>query len=171
MQSLASGTDRLEHAQRLSRVVADLDETIRQVRSSIFELQSGPTTPGLRSTVLTVAEQITPVLAFEPTVNFVGPIDTLVSGALIGDIEAVVREATANVAKHAQATAVEVTVAADATSVSVTVRDNGVGIGDPSRASGLHNLRVRAKKYKGGLVVHTGESGGTELRWTARLGS
>ena len=60
LQSLASGTDRPDHAQRLSRVVADLDETIRQVRSSIFELQSGPTTPGLRSAVLTVAEQIRP---------------------------------------------------------------------------------------------------------------
>ena len=171
LQSLASGTDQPVHAQRLARVVADLDETIRQVRSSIFELQNLSTAPGVRSTVLTVAEQTTLALAFEPTVRFVGPVDTLVSGALIGDVEAVVREAMTNIAKHAHATAVEVTVAADATSLSVTVRDNGIGIGDPRRASGLQNLHTRAKKHKGGLVVHNGESGGTELRWTARLSS
>jgi signal transduction histidine kinase len=151
--------------------VADLDETIRQVRSSIFELQSVPATPGVRSAVLTVAEQITPVLAFEPTVRFEGPVDTLASGPLIGDVEAVVREAMTNVAKHAHATVVEVTVAADGSSLSVSVRDNGIGIGDPGRASGLQNLRARARKHRGGLVVHSGESGGTELRWTARLGS
>ena len=116
-----------------------------------------------------MAEQITPALAFEPTVRFEGPVDTLVSGALIGDVEAVVREAMTNVAKHAHASAVEVVVAADASSVSVTVRDNGIGIGDPSRASGLWNLRARAEKHGGGLVVHPGESGGTELRWTAQL--
>ncbi len=171
LQSLASGTDRPEHVERLGRVVADLDETIRQVRSSIFELQNVATTPGVRSTVLAVAEQITPALAFEPTVRFEGPVDTLVSGTLIGDVEAVVREAMTNVAKHAQATAVEVTVAANGSSLSVSVRDNGIGIGDPGRASGLQNLRARARKHRGGLVVHSGESGGTELQWTAQLAS
>jgi signal transduction histidine kinase len=171
LQSLASGTDRPDHVERLSRVVADLDETIRQVRSSIFELQRGPSTPGVRSAVLTVAEQIKPVLGFEPSVRFEGPVDTVVGDALVGDVEAVVREAMTNVAKHAQATAVEVTIIANPSSLTVDVRDNGIGIGDPGRASGLQNLRARASRHNGGLVVHSGESGGTELRWTAKLGS
>jgi signal transduction histidine kinase len=171
LQSLASGADRPEHAQRLSRVVADLDETIRQVRSSIFELQSGPTRPGVRSAVLAVAEQLRPVLGFEPDVRFEGPVDTLVGDTVLGDVEAVVREAMTNVAKHARATAVQVTVAASSSSLSVNVRDDGIGIGEPGRASGLQNLRARASKHNGGLVVHSGESGGTELRWTAKLSS
>ena len=169
LQSLASGLDHPDHAQRLARVVADLDETIRQVRSSIFELQNPAITPGVRSTVLAVVERITPVLGFEPTVSFVGPIETLVTGALIGDVEAVVREAMTNTAKHAHATTLEVTVAADADGVSISVRDNGVGIGDPSRLSGLRNLRARARNHEGEFVVQTGHAGGTELRWTARL--
>ena len=102
--------------------------------------------------------------------RFEGPVDTLADDAVIGDVEAVVREAMTNVAKHARATAVEVTVAADPSALSVSVRDNGIGIGDPGRASGLQNLRARANKHNGGLVVHSGESGGTELRWTAKLG-
>ena len=170
VQSLASAIGQPEHAQRLGRVVDDLDETIRQIRSSIFELQNPPTAPGgVRSTVLAVAEQTTPLLGFEPTVNFVGPIDTLVGGAEISDVEAVVREGITNVAKHAQATTLEVIVLADASWLSITIRDNGMGIGDPGRHSGLHNLRARAEEHGGALVVQTGETGGTELRWTARL--
>jgi signal transduction histidine kinase len=125
----------------------------------------------VRSAVLTVAEQIKPVLGFEPSVRFEGPVDTVVGDALVGDVEAVVREAMTNVAKHAQATAVEVTIIANPSSLTVDVRDNGIGIGDPGRASGLQNLRARASRHNGGLVVHSGESGGTELRWTAKLGS
>jgi signal transduction histidine kinase len=90
---------------------------------------------------------------------------------VLGDVEAVVREAMTNVAKHARATAVQVTVAASSSSLSVSVRDDGIGIGEPGRASGLQNLRARASKHNGGLVVHSGESGGTELRWTAKLSS
>lgn len=172
VQSLASAVGLPEHAQRLGRVVDDLDETIRQIRSSIFELQNPPTVPqGVRSTVLAVAEQLTPLLGFEPTVNFVGPVDTLVGGAMIADVEAVVREGMTNVAKHAQATSLEVTVLADARLLSVTIRDNGIGIGDPGRHSGLRNLHARAEKHKGALAVQLGETGGTELRWTARLSS
>ena len=171
LQSLASGVDHPEHAQRLARVVADLDDTIRRVRSSIFELQSPPIAPGVRSTVLAVVERITPVLGFEPSVSFGGPIDTLVTGGLIGDVEAVVREAMTNVVKHAHATTLEVIVAADADGVSVSVRDDGVGVDDPGRSSGLQNLRARASKHDGEFVVRTGDTGGTELRWTARLTS
>ena len=172
MQSLASAIGQPEHAQRLGRIVDDLDETIRQIRSSIFELQNPPTLPrGVRATVLAVAEQLTPLLGFQPTVRFVGPVDTLVDGAVVADVEAVVREGMTNVAKHARATTLEVAVLADASSLSVTIRDNGVGIGDPGRHSGLRNLRARAEKHSGALVVQLGESGGTELRWTARLSS
>jgi signal transduction histidine kinase len=118
---------------------------------------------------LTVAEQSTQVLGFEPTLSFIGPIDSLVSSALIGDVEAVVREAMTNVAKHARANHLQVTVRADADSLSIVVVDNGIGVGDPARTSGLQNLGSRAKKHRGDFAVRAGESGGTELRWTARL--
>ena len=66
-------------------------------------------------------------------------------------------------------TTLKLTVAADADGVSISVRDNGVGIGDPGRFSGLQNLRARARKHGGEFVAQTGGAGGTELRWTARL--
>ena len=171
VQSLASAIDQPEHVRRLAQLVADLDETIGQIRSSIFELQN-PAAPGsLRSVVWGVAAQLSPLLGFEPTVRFVGPVDTLVDGAMLADVEAVVREGMTNVAKHARATRLEVTVVAEARSLSITLRDNGVGIGNPGRHSGLHNLRTRAEEHGGAMVVQAGESGGAELRWTARLSS
>jgi hypothetical protein len=47
-------------------------------------------------------------LGFDPAVRFVGPVEAQVAGALADDVVAVVREALANVARHARAAALPV---------------------------------------------------------------
>ena len=167
VQSLSARTDDLAATARLDRLVSDLDDIIGQIRTSIFHLQAGEAgDPGLRVAVLAVVEQVAPVLGFVPAVRFAGPVDTLVHGTVIGEIEAVSREGLTNVAKHAQASQVSVEVSADRGWLSVRISDDGVGMKQPVRTSGLGNLKQRAESRGGSLTIEARPSGGTLLTWT-----
>ena len=54
--------------------------------------------------------------------------------------------------------------------ITVEVADNGVGLGTPTRSSGLANLRKRAEQHNGTLTLDTTDDGGTRLTWTAHCG-
>jgi two-component system, NarL family, sensor histidine kinase DevS len=153
----------------LSYVVAELDDTIRQIRTSIFDLRGASVFgPGLRAALVTVAAQIEPALGFSPTVQFHGPIDTVTSAPLVTEAEAVVREALTNVAKHAAATAASLLVI-NADRLVIEVTDNGVGLGESTRRSGLDNLERRAANLTGSLTLGPASDRGTQLRWTIPL--
>jgi len=155
---------------RLFRSVEDLDETISQVRTSIFALRETRTTSSsLRSTVLSVIDQLSPALPVRPTTRFVGPLDTLVAPLLVTDVEAVLREALTNVARHADAGVVEVVVEVVHGELAVTVLDDGVGLTPSTPHSGLANLRTRAEQRGGRLALQNRAEGGLRLRWTAPL--
>jgi signal transduction histidine kinase len=155
-----------DKVERVRRAVEDLDETIVAIRSSIFELQ--PTTPaagdGLRSAVLGVARSSASALRFEPKVTFRGAVDTLVPAPVATQLLAVLREALANVARHAHASAVTVDVSADDGQVELVVADNGVGFDEPARRGGLANMAARATELGGSFNVTAGEAG-TTVTW------
>ena len=159
-----------EATERILATVDDLDATIRQIRTSIFQLQQLPQTraPGLRARLLDVATDLTPVLGFEPAVRFSGVIDA-VADDVGEDVLAVVRESLSNVARHAHAAAAEVDVAATADRLTVDVRDDGVGLGPTDRRSGLDNLRRRAEHRGGTCTVGPREPAGTWLSWSVPL--
>ena len=167
VQSLAATTDDPAVTARLDRLVSDLDDTIGQIRTAVFHLEATEAAdPGLRGAVLAVVSQVTPVLGFAPAVRFAGPVDTLIHGTVIGEIEAVSREGLTNVAKHAQASQVSVEVSADKGWLTVRISDDGVGMKPPVRGSGLGNLRQRAEGRGGSLMIEARPSGGTVLTWT-----
>ena len=155
---------------RLQRGVEDLDETIKQIRTSIFQLRDAAEEPSLRNSVLQVVEQAAAVFGFTPRVQFDGPLDTAAQPALVDDVQAVVREALTNAAKYAHATDVEVMITTDATNLVVTVLDNGAGMANAKRRSGIANLKKRAEQRAGSLVIRQRTEGGTELRWTVPAG-
>lgn len=94
VQGLAVAGENEQSNRKLNQVVADLDDTIRQIRTSIFQLRGHESAgPSLRGAILAVVEQVTPALAFRPGVGFRGPVDTVVDDRLITEAEAVVREA------------------------------------------------------------------------------
>jgi two-component system, NarL family, sensor histidine kinase DevS len=166
---MAAGVGTDSGASRLNRVVDDLDETIRQIRTTIFELR-GPLAPQsstVRSQVVGVADEVAPALGFSPALRFSGAVDTIVADDLAADLIAVVREALSNIARHAHASAAEVEVTATPAELTVDVTDNGVGIGESRRRSGLANLARRAERYGGSLTLPEHE--GTHLRWTIPL--
>ncbi|UZD63480.1 sensor histidine kinase [Brevibacterium sp. JSBI002] len=79
----------------------------------------------------------------------------------------VVREAVTNVVKHAEATAITVSIVAEArTALTVTVSDDGVGGADP-RGGGLQGLTRRVGALDGSLEVDSLEGAGTTV--TARI--
>jgi signal transduction histidine kinase len=90
----------------------------------------------------------------------------------VGDhLLAVLRESLSNVAHHAQATTVQVTVAAGANLV-LRVEDNGVGLpDDPQRRGGdrLGNMAARANKLDGSCQVTSVNPSGTILEWRVPL--
>jgi signal transduction histidine kinase len=77
-------------------------------------------------------------------------------------------EAVSNAARHSGASKVDVIVGAGA-ELSLTVRDNGSGIKDAGRGSGLSNLEQRATKLGGSMRIEAAAGGGTELDWRVPL--
>ena len=169
LQSIAATVDDEAVDERLTRTVDELDETIRQIRTTIFELQE-ESLRSLGSTALAVVDQLTPMLPVCPEVQLLGPVDITSDEAIIADVEAVLRESLTNVAKHAQATQIRVFVEADTARLAVTVIDNGIGLGEGTRRSGLANLNRRAERHGGRLDVENYSSeGGLRLQWSIPL--
>jgi signal transduction histidine kinase len=157
--------------QRLRQVVDQLDETVRDIRTTIFDLHT--TTDGadhgdsLRRRVLDiVTSSAEPIL--RPTVRMSGAVDSLVTGSLASDVEAVVREGVTNAARHSGGRHVTVTLDVG-DEVVVEVLDDGNGIDGTAARSGLGNLGQRAEARGGSASVQRVAEGGTRLRWHAPL--
>jgi signal transduction histidine kinase len=78
----------------------------------------------------------------------------------------IVQEALSNVARHAHARHVEVTVTVDDTAIEITVRDNGVGFNVQRRRTGLGlvGMSERAVFAGGRLDIESAPGTGTTLR-------
>ncbi|GAA2147872.1 two-component system sensor histidine kinase [Nocardioides koreensis] len=167
IQGVAAGLDE-PRAEQLEEVVGRVDEAIRQIRSSIFQLTPHRFGGHLRTAVMEVVAEVTPVLGFSPDVSFSGPVDILSDPQLTGDVAAVVREGLTNIARHASATRAQVTVSGNADRMTVCVRDDGVGLGETGRRSGLDNIRRRAEQRSGTLDIEDAAPG-TQITWTASV--
>jgi signal transduction histidine kinase len=162
----------VEIGERVQRAVDDLDETIKEIRTSIFALQSPAPHAGeaLRAAVLAAAKAAAAgPLGFAPQVEFNGAVDTLVPPAIAEQMLAVIREALSNAARHAAASQLRIAVTADSSRVELVVSDNGVGLPDGFASSGLANLRRRASDLGGEFEVTRRDGGGTRLRWQVPL--
>ncbi len=150
---------------RVNTAVDNLDTTITEIRTAIYELDGGDVKGGLRHGVLELVGELTPLLGARPEVTFAGPVEN-VPQRTADNLLAVVREALTNAAKHAQASRFLVTVSAS-DHVTLEVVDNGVGL--PSVTSkeglGLANLRSRAERLGGECVIASGDFGGTRVTW------
>jgi signal transduction histidine kinase len=73
------------------------------------------------------------------------------------------KEAVTNIARHAEATQVQIGIELDAGALSLTIRDNGRGF-DPQRhydGHGLQSLKQRAEALKGRLRIESAPGRGT----------
>jgi signal transduction histidine kinase/pimeloyl-ACP methyl ester carboxylesterase len=166
---------RPEVAIRITNAVDAMDETIKEIRTAIFALQSRTTAagPDLRGQVVELVEEMTPLLGFAPSLRLGAGLGGAIEREAAEQALAALREALSNAARHAAATAVEVTVDIGADGLSVQVTDNGTGIPGDGRRSGLRNLATRAEKLGGGLALSPADPGasppGTRLEWRVPL--
>ncbi len=168
LQSLAGSTDGAAVSERLNAAITDIDDTIRQVRTSIFELGSSEVDRGIRSAVISLLRDLNPMVGFDVRVTFDGPVDAVVDGHLFEHLLATIREAVTNIGRHAQATRATVSVSVEEGRCRLIVADNGQGLGErDTRAGGfgLVNMRRRAEKLHGTFEIGGGTAGGTRLTW------
>ena len=160
--------EELAETQRLAtRAMHELLGLARELRPAA--LDDHGLVPALRTQVRMFGERwgITANFAADGTRPMLGEFEQIVAYR-------VVQEALSNVARHAQASRVKVTVSGcNGSEVKVTVADNGNGL-DPKRTnngrSGLAGMRERAMLAHAQFEVRATEGGGTtvELRLPAR---
>jgi PAS domain S-box-containing protein len=153
---------------RVDAAVEGIDEVIREIRETIFDLghpnsAASPVRHGMRQ----VIAETTPVLGFTPRLAFRGPVESEITDEVLPHLLSVTRESLSNVARHAQASAVDVVVQAGNGLVTLRVADDGIGITVSNSAGyGLENMRNRAEQLGGSLSISVRNPAGTVLTWS-----
>jgi signal transduction histidine kinase len=169
LQSTARRASNPEVIERIQESVADLDDTIRQIRTTIFALQTARVTSRtLREEILTVVTEAAASLGFEPFLRLDGPLDSTVDDETGRELLAVMREALSNVIRHAAASRAEVEVAVRDGELIVRVSDDGKGLANSGAGTGrgLSNMVRRAEALGGSCTIGPPVSGpGVTVEW------
>lgn len=76
----------------------------------------------------------------------------------------VAQEAITNIARHAEARHLELSLTRSHGGVELRIRDDGAGLGDAAEGSGIHGMRERALLIGAELTLGPSPQGGTEVR-------
>ncbi len=154
---------------RVRKSVNAMDATIKDIRAAIFTLQTRTEDeqPNLREAVVGLIDEMTAPAGFAPSLRLGGKLNDQVSPEAGEEMLTALREALSNAARHAQASQIDVSVDVDADAcLTLRVSDNGIGVAEGGRRSGLRNLQTRAEKLGGEFSLGPGPSGtGTTLTW------
>ena len=162
LQGAAGRTQDADARIRMQEAAEHLDTTIRQIRTTIFDLhQPELSSPqSVRAQLAALVRDASRALTFQPVLRLDGPIDTLIDQSTCEHLLAALREMLSNVARHAHASAATVTVTVNGQTV-VTVADDGVGPPkDVVSGSGLGNLHARAKALNGSFALEASRDHG-----------
>jgi GAF domain-containing protein/two-component sensor histidine kinase len=167
---------RPEVASRITNAVDAMDETIKEIRATIFKLQArgAAEQPDLRGDIVTLVEEMAPMLGFAPSLRLGAGLGAEVSPDVAEQALAALREALSNTARHAEASRVDVTVDVNSDGIlSVQVTDDGIGLPPRGKRSGLRNLASRADKLGGELRLGPADPAaarpGTRVEWCVPL--
>lgn len=154
---------------RINNVLDELDETIHEIRTTIFEIDQdlvvGPT---LEQRVKKLSSEIESRLGVLADVKVSSDIDTSVGPRCAQHCVQALREILSNVVRHSEATAVDIQLDTNENLVEVIVHDNGVGfVPNVGSGRGVRNLASRARELGGNCTIESRIGGGTTVRWTA----
>jgi len=171
LQAISGSVDDADVRERIIEEVVALDVAIVEIRTAIFALtaQTSRDRGSIRHRVIDLLSELASLFPQTPRLVFTGPIDLLTPPAMSDDIAAVIREGLMNVVRHAEATETVVNLSVGDDLVVIEVVDNGVGVTESDRRSGLANLAVRAEQWGGDVVLENRARGGSRLRWTAGI--
>ena len=168
LQGIAGATREQGEAERLAGVIASLDDTIKEIRSTIFELSLLGSESGVRTQVTKLVHELADIVGIPVRLAFEGPVDVEISDEVTQHLLAALREAVTNVGRHAEASEASVVLSVEGSLCRLQVSDDGRGIGGTDTLGGGHgltNLRRRAEKLHGHLDVTGNASGGTTVDW------
>ena len=154
---------------RVTSAAEGVDEAIRELRRSIHSLRE-LTYPGhAPERIDRILVNAARILGFPPSYIATGDLDDT-PPEVVEELLAVLNESLSNVAKHAEATAVQVTLVCTETQVLLRVADDGRGMQGSSRSSGLANMRRRAERFGGSFAWRDNLPRGTVVDWSVPLG-
>lgn len=154
----------------LTNVIEGLNDTIRDIRNFILDLRPhrfrGDLQEGLARLVREFqANTIIPV-ELQMNVPHIGNVSTPVARALF----LTTQEALANIARHAHATQVTISLAQEEHNIVLNIQDNGRGFDLAARnysvGHGLSNMRARAEDLHGRFLIQSTPAEGTTVRLT-----
>jgi len=156
---------------RIDQAIADLDSTIRDIRSTVFQLQPN-VSEGVRDSLHALIAEYAGALGFAPELRTTGPLDTPLPRTISDELLAVLRQVLSGIARQERATrvSVELGVETDADGrrwVRLQVTDDGGGLS--TTGSWLRNIRERATELGGTVSIGDREPGETQLGWRAPL--
>ncbi|HUY43963.1 MAG TPA: GAF domain-containing protein [Acidimicrobiales bacterium] len=154
--------------QRVNVALDDLDTTIREIRTTIFEIdRDAEEHHPLEARVRALTDELSARLGVNATVRVAEGIDDEIDSARARTTLAALREILANVARHAQATNVDVELVVVGRFVELRVQDDGVGfVVANGSGRGLGNLASRAHDFGGTSVIESTPGRGTLVRWS-----
>jgi signal transduction histidine kinase len=162
---------------RIDRAVDQIHVAIRDIRNFIFglnpELFDADSLVGGLASLVERFRHSTSIEASLQVGNGTNAADLEPPSAVTAELLAIALEALSNVARHARAARVEVSVGRSGGDIVVAIVDDGVGL-DPSRSTpghhGLDNMRARAGRIGGELSVHASRSTGTRVEVSVPVG-
>jgi PAS domain S-box-containing protein len=153
---------------RTHETIDELDATIRELRSAIFDLHANDRRRGVSDGIVEAVDAMSAMLGFRPVMEL-SDVEKLPSG-IVEELLSTLREALSNVGRHAQATSAHVAVSQLDDVVTLVVCDDGVGISDDAElGNGLRNMAKRAERFGGTCEVVRDDDGGSRLTWSVPL--
>jgi PAS domain S-box-containing protein len=168
---LQAAIGRPDRDERVISVIDEIDDAIKQIRTTVFTLHGKRgLRSGLEHALRVALAESSRLLGHEPKLDISGRLRD-VPDALGLEMVSLVRELLANVVKHASATATFVRVAIVEGVLTLEVADNGVGfeVDAVEAGSGVKSLQERALAHNGRAQLRRRRPTGTEVRWSVPL--
>ncbi len=172
IQSLRKYTPDMEALNRISAVTTELDETIRELRDTIYSLRTVPqVTPTFTSTIFSLVADAFDGHDLAPVLQLSGPLDAALDDERADHVRAVLLEGLSNALRHADAQTITVTLRAIGEHLELRITDDGRGFENPTRSSGLTNMKRRAELCDGTISILSEPGAGTEVHLRIPLNS
>jgi signal transduction histidine kinase len=160
--------DRAEAVARVDRAIDRLNTTIRDIRTFIVGLGSGPET-SLAGALATVVAELAPEasMTVELELAEAAAIEERLTEESAHELLQIVREVVSNAVRHSGGARMTLSLHVDGDEAVMTASDDGRGFDPTNRRGpghfGLANLHDRAAAVGGTIVIDTGPGQGTRI--------